>query len=101
MHSSAIVSVSNIGQDDSSRDARDVFPNLRDQRVDRLEAAFVAQALADLEANTAAVEIAVEIQQVRFDRHGIARKLRIRADAERGRSAVPASGPSRISARAA
>ena len=88
MQSSAIVSVSNIVRTRNSRTARRL-PICAMGTVDRLEAAFVAQALADLDANAAVVEIAVEIQQVRFDRHGIARKLRVRANAERGQSAVP------------
>src|SRR3954469_20905264 len=84
--SSAIVSVSNTSGLYPA-DRGDVCMDLRDQRVDRLEASLVTQAVEELEPDPAIIEVAVEVEQVGLDAHRRPRARtgegRVASDAQR------------------
>src|SRR4051794_6451786 len=77
-------------------DVVDVAVHLRDEGLDRGEAPFPAQALAELDAQRAVVEVAVEVEQVGLDElvaPGL--ELGAHADVDRGRAFV---GEARVDA---
>src|SRR4249919_2153512 len=69
----------------------DVPGDLVDQALLALEDLLVAKALPELDDEAAAVEVAVEVEQVRLDPALVAPVVRIRADRDRG--AMAERGP--------